>query len=291
MAHQTSTGDDETFVQLLRKALPFATGSHPRERIATNISIGERNLKGRQTAPLFKILKSIDDSAGQPASKFIQIKTKILPLLPGLATEVGIKSDVYTDFSNSVAIVLRSISVDAHNQSKDFNTSDAAIKLAFRLAFDAELKKRIEVDMATIKDSKHDSLCHFCGLRPGADASVSKLAMYGDVNRMFNQVNYRTLSISIPRCKTCKEKQDSASNLGCGLWVASIIIGALIGAAMTRDGGKIAGGTLGFIVGWVVFLINLHQGDSAGPNGGPKNYPAVKKMLAQGWKIGDRPSK
>ncbi len=286
VVYHKKTDDHEMCILLLKQALSFATQPQLRNQIARNIS----TLEGNRIIPLYKILKSIGDSAVLAAGKFIQIKTKILPLLPGLATEVGINSDVYTNFSDSVAIVLRSISIDAHNKSKDFETSDAAIKLAMRLAFDGELKKRIEEDIRALEDSKKDALCHFCGLRPGEDACVSELAMYGDVSRSYNKVHYRTLSISVPRCRTCKEKQGSASSLGCGLWVASAIIGALIGAAMTKDGGFV-GGFVGLLVGFAIFAISKHQGDSAGPNGGPGNYPAVKKMLAQGWKIGNSPGK
>jgi hypothetical protein len=143
IAYQCATGDDKTFVEILQHGLEFATGSQIRERMINNIAIGQGNLAAKQLEPFFNSMKLITEGNIVPSEKVQQIRDKILPQLPALATQFGSTSPVYHEVMDSVAIALRSIAIDSHNSRSDFDTAEQAIQMASKLACSADLKKRI----------------------------------------------------------------------------------------------------------------------------------------------------
>jgi len=150
VAHQRSTDDNKTFVELLQRALGFASGAHIREKIIKNISIGEGNLKHELLAPIFKTLSSIQNSTDSPKEKYEAITEKIIPKLPEASSKIGANSDMCTNLMDSVALVLRGISVEANNLNSDIFTANGAIQLALKLAKSAELRNRISVDISQL---------------------------------------------------------------------------------------------------------------------------------------------
>ncbi len=145
--HQKSTGDNQTFVALLQEALGFASGAHIRERIIKNIGIGDSNLKGQIVAPIFTSLKTIQESTDRPAAKLAAINRIIMPKLPEAASKLFDDADLRSNIFDSVALVLRGISVDANNLENDYTTALSAIQLALKLAKSADLQSRIQGDI------------------------------------------------------------------------------------------------------------------------------------------------
>ncbi len=152
--YQKATGDNHSFLQLLQQALLFASGSHLRERLIKNISIGKSNVAFETLEPVFTKLSNIEKSALQPWQKWAEIKSGILPKLPSLASSIGQTNEVYQQFMDSLAIVLRGIAIDAYNKFQDLATSDAAIQLALKLAVDPNLKTKINGDITTLERHK-----------------------------------------------------------------------------------------------------------------------------------------
>lgn len=151
VAHQKATGDNQTFVELLKQALQFASGMHIRERLMRNIAIGENNLAGEQLEPIFNSLRTIKESSLGPAQKLQQVQRTIMTQLPSWASTLGPSSETYNNLVNTVAITLREISIAAHNEGSDSVTAAAAINLALKLATDPDLKKRMMDDRSTLE--------------------------------------------------------------------------------------------------------------------------------------------
>lgn len=290
VSYQKSTGDNRAFVDLLKQALLFATGSQIRERLIKNIAIGENNLAGQQLEPFFTSMKQIADIPGTPAAKLQQMRAKILPQLPTLAEQLGSTSEAYHQLMDSVAIALRSISIDAHNQHSDFETAEVAIKIASKLVVDAQLKQRINEDIVALANNKKGALCYFCGSEPGHTEATVNLAMYGDVTRGYRRVQYRTAVVPIVCCKKCRSKRDLAHNTGCALWIIAVIIGVMIGSANGSDA-WIGLGIVGLVAGWLISLITESVMNASTRLKNPANHPEVKKMRNQGWQIGETPGR
>jgi hypothetical protein len=151
VAYQKDTGDDQTFIKLLKEALQFASGMQIRERLMRNIAIGENNLAASQLEPIFKSLNAITESPQEASKKLQQVQRTIMTQLPAWASALGPASETYRNLVNTVAIALRDISIAAHNDNNDTTTATAAIVLALKIANDPDLKKRMMDDKETLE--------------------------------------------------------------------------------------------------------------------------------------------
>ncbi len=208
VGHQKTTSDNKTFVDLLQKALQFASGSSLRERILKNIAIGEGNLKFVLLEPLFAQLKSLQGGKQTPEKKLKSFQESILPKIPDFASKVGSDSSAYASLMNTLALALREISIDAHNETKDLKTAEAAIKIAYGLAVDKDVKTRIAGDLEAIQKSTGTATCFFCGSNHGDPKRSIKIPMHKITERMHNGVKYASNTISVPRCGQCYGDQN-----------------------------------------------------------------------------------
>jgi len=275
VSHQRSTGDNKTFVTLLQNALEFASGTHVRERIINNITIGEGNLKFDILKPILLEIEEIGECAKSPAEKLAIIKKTILPKIPELSSRVGIGSNACIEVKNMLAHVLRSISIDAHNKQKDYATAESSIQLALKLAVDGELKNRINSDIRTLSDNKKNTLCFYCHSEQIDETSSYQLPMYGEVYRQYRTTHFKKIEIPIQRCRACKNKHDTARNWGWFTMIALCSVGLI--------GGPIGVG-VGLLIGWII--------SNSVKSNGPQNvtdHPSVKEMRAKSWCIGEKP--
>jgi hypothetical protein len=133
--------------------MSLATAIDIRQRIQTNISIGEKNVRWKALDPLYARLKSIQESSNAAKVRLVELKRNLMPHLAALAEQEGGDSDLVEGLSNALAVVLRGISIDAHNNEWDFETALEAIGLASRLAKSADFRKRIDGDVAALEKS------------------------------------------------------------------------------------------------------------------------------------------
>ena len=292
VSYQKETGDDQAFVSLLKQAQAFATGAQIRDRLTLNISIGIGNLSAEELKPFFKSINLITDGSTRPAFKLQQLREQTMPKLPALATRLGPTSQSNNEVLDAVAIALRSISIEAHNNHQDFTTAESALQIALKLAVSKDLKQRIIEDIKVLAGNKADSLCYFCGVNPSGKGSNFELAMYGNVTRHFNTVNYSKCTVPIARCVECKGKDSETERIGCAVWIACVIVGSLIGGAQDnlRSGdGWLGGAFFGAVAGWFVSWTakTILQSNHVSKN--PNDHPEVKKMLLKGWSIGSNP--
>jgi hypothetical protein len=258
VGHQKTTSDNKTFVDLLQKTLQFASGSSLRERILKNIAIGEGNLKFVLLEPLLAQLKCIQDGKQTPEKKLKSFQESILPKVPDFASKVGSESSAYASLMNTLALALREISIDAHNDTKDLKTAEAAIKIAHGLAVDKDLKTRIAGDLEAIQKSTGTATCFFCGSNHGDPKRSIKIPMHKITERMHNGVRYASNTISVPRCGNCYGDQNRHWRL---MWwgaVGGSIVGAFIVPWSAAVGACIAALIAG---GWLTYLLLRQDSD------------------------------
>jgi hypothetical protein len=153
VGYQRSTNDNKAFVDLLQQALQFASGSQIRERLINNIAIGENNLAGQQLDPFFKRLHQITEGSGTPAQKLASLRATIIPELPKLAAQIGSAKAAYAEVMDTVALALRDISIQAHNDHADYHTATSALNLAMSFAVNIDIKKRLLGDHEAVRKS------------------------------------------------------------------------------------------------------------------------------------------
>jgi hypothetical protein len=288
VSYQKETGDDQAFVNLLKQAQTFATGTQIRDRLTLNIGIGVGNLSAEELKPFFKSLNLITDGSTRPAFKLKQLREQIMPKLPVLAIRLGPTSQSCNELLDAVAIALRGISIEAHNDHQDFATAESALQIASKLVVSQDIKRRIEADIKVLTSNKADSLCFFCGVNPSGKDAIINLAMYGNVMREFNNVTYSKLNLPIARCPECKVKHSKIEKNGYAISFACIATGALVIAALSDPQwsggawfvGALLGGLVGSFITWITNPV---------PQSFRDNHPEVRKMIREGWSFGSGP--
>ena len=212
--YQQKTGDDASCVVFLKLALDFASGSRVRERIIENISTCEGNVSGDLIKPFFVRLHEILEDEINPAQKLARITGEILSKMPQIAQSLGVTSDTYREFGDSLAIALRSISVDSHNQNRDYGTANLAIQQAFNLSSNADLKNRIRNDIKALQDSENSYVCAVCSqAKPDASCTLRMpiVSLPPEIMSKISNEDRRNGYVDIPRCRACRDRQSQPS--------------------------------------------------------------------------------
>ena len=147
--HQLKTHDDQIFVALLQQALLLAASVEVKQRIEKNIGIGKGNLARKKFDPIYEKLSEIEKSSEPPQAKLARVRNEIVPQLEAWSEQDSVDDfpkaeiDALSELSNSVAIVLRGISIEANNNHDDMGTAANAIVLAGVYTKEKELEKRV----------------------------------------------------------------------------------------------------------------------------------------------------
>jgi hypothetical protein len=247
----------QRILPIYQKALDIAFGINLRERIIEQISQIEGIVTDEKLAPIFQKLKEISDSKEKALFRLNKIKEKIISTLPQISQQYGDMSKSYGDLCDSIAVVLKGISVDAYNNENDTATALAAIQLALRLVRNPDISSRIQNDMGTLKRNTGISACFYCGKKPGDAKLKVEVPMHKVTERLQNGVRYQTNSFSFPRCGDCeKEHRKHWPQIWWGVG-AGLLVGApfapytLIGASMI---------TALFCGGWITLSLGKHFG-------------------------------
>jgi hypothetical protein len=157
VAYQKLTEDNNAFIEILQKSLFFATAMDIRARVQRNIEIGENNVSFERLEPIFELLKKIQVSPQSCFTKFAQMKTVMMPMLLKIAETEGADSKTVETLSDTFAIVLRGIAIDANDEAlkthvpSSFTVALDAIQLAQNLVKDPELTAKLVADSILLK--------------------------------------------------------------------------------------------------------------------------------------------
>jgi hypothetical protein len=286
LSFKAETGDNATFRNILETSIPFAAGPEVLQLI-------EQNLRWSALEPLFTRLRTIQDSTEPPRVRFERINSELMPELILLAEQHSDDPGYLTEFSNALAITLRGLSVDAYNNAQDFQSAVYAIRIASKLAYDPEIRKRIEEDQKVAEETWKDSACNFCGSDASTVSSHCQIPMYGDVQRSWGKVHYRHTKVAVPRCDRCKGFHGQQRLLwwaivgvcvACGVYVASLF-------EIDRTAFALAiGGLVGIIfASWIGSIRASAKGRL--PYGDYRRHPRIKTLRNQGWYFGYKPSR
>jgi hypothetical protein len=287
ISHQRATDDNRNFLKLLNETLNFTSSPLLRERILKNIAIGNKNIQEEKLSPIYKKLSSIRESHMTPKVKFDKLNQTVLPLLPQLISSLLNESKLSDQVHDSIAALLRNISIEAYNDSSDIDTAMAAILLAQKFVRDRELRARIIQDIQQLTENKISSMCVFCESTNVSDSSMLEIAMHGEISR--SQGTYKTGTIKVPRCISCAESSKNCQSTGCVGGIASVVIGLLIGISVLGPTGWFEGAFLGGVIGFIFVIITEQFAPESSNFAKIKKYSVVADRINSGWKFGAKP--
>jgi hypothetical protein len=225
ISYQKQTNDNKSFVDILQKTMPLATSLEVRQRIQKNIDIGQGNLHGEKFQHIYDQLKKVQESKEKSSKKLHEIKKVFLRQLLLSAKSDGCENEGYYTLSDSIAIVLRGISTEAHNNENDLKTASEAISLAVNLVYDQELKKQFIEDEQYIKEKTGTATCFYCSSKQGNPSRSIKIPLHFVTSRRSDGISYNKMEISVPRCNVCWKEH--LSSWGIVAWAS--VLGMLLG--------------------------------------------------------------
>jgi len=157
IAYHKATGDDKTCLEILKAVLPFATSMELRQHIEQNISTLSGNLAFKRLEPIYALLKSLQDSTERPSERLQKFNNEIVEVLNNAAAGLQSGSEERGQLFDSVAIVLRGISLDAWNSQRDWTTAVAANELAVKYGTGSEMKQRLAEDKRTLQQMRYEA--------------------------------------------------------------------------------------------------------------------------------------
>jgi len=287
IAFQNKTKNNESFVALLKESLNFATAIDVRQQIQKYIDIGEGNIRVAAFGPLINLLKEIQSSKEKSENRLKKCKNIIIPQFIKLSEKHAAYPQIIDDRSNDLAVVLRGISIDAHNNEKDYSTAAEAIRIAAKFAKDDELKKRIAEDLKVVEESLQDATCYYCGKKNPSKLYSNEVAMFGDLERNWGMVNYKHIRVIVPRCISCWNRVRKQQRKCFAIWTVSISIGLGLGLMVSG----LAGGLIGLLLGLVIAAIVENFSQNTADLKSTNDYPRIRQLLLEGWRFGDKPGK
>jgi hypothetical protein len=163
--YYNATNDNETCLEFLKVVLPFAASTDLREQIEKNIASLKRIAASKKLEPVYELLKSIQESKiptkrgiscsiEHPYHRLRRFQQNVAAAIDIAARELADDSAEKNELLESVAIVLRGISLEAWNTYQDGSTAAQANLLALKYASSAELKQWLAEDKATLAQHK-----------------------------------------------------------------------------------------------------------------------------------------
>jgi tetratricopeptide (TPR) repeat protein len=150
VAYHNATDDDKTCLEILSSVLPLATSIEIRQQIEKNIAALRGFTASKTLGPVYELLKSIQESKERPRTRLDKFQRTLVTAIDTAMKGLADGSDEKNQLSESAAIVLRGISLEAWNQHQDGTAAVAANLLAARYACTADLKRQLVEDKTTL---------------------------------------------------------------------------------------------------------------------------------------------
>jgi hypothetical protein len=236
---------------------------------------------------LRKFIKEVEDKSLSSNSAFEQSKNLFS------ISELNSLPEFADDIRTQIGYSIRSLSISIWNKHSDIKNAINTINLALQLNVENEDKAKFKQDLVELqeleKKYKGVLVCHFCDKNsPDDNSSLSKL-IYKETYRSYlpRRVQFSEASISIPRCKSCKEVHSQGNSQYSMYFFGFLILGVIIGA-VTEDSHFIIGGLIGGVVGWIIGT--MVKSNSVGKHGIKddsestlRNHPILTERMKQGW--------
>jgi hypothetical protein len=158
--YHEATQDHKTSLKILEDALELATGLELRKKIEDNISTVADFLAFEPLKPLFDGLSAIAESKESAREKLIRIQQEILPHISKSENMDSKDREVLDKLASGVALVLRGLSIDAHNEHGDTELALELIQIASQFAREPDLQKKITEDFKQLTEIKQNQDSH-----------------------------------------------------------------------------------------------------------------------------------
>lgn len=200
------------------------------------------------------------------------------------------------------AIAIKRTALDLHNNLRELDKSVSLLKEAKKIAGTKALNNDISNQLKIAKENyKYHGItnrCWFCKKDIDNQKYVFTVNMYKIVKRKRTfagvKTRYKRIKVSVPRCEDCKNYHKRIINFR----VFGIVLGFILSFILA---GMLGASLVGFIFLSLITVIitcriaryfaDSKARDNQEDSRIYKKFPILKKMLDEGWKIGDGPKR
>lgn len=151
--YYNETQDATGVVAMLTTALAFASSLSLREEIQEAISTIRGNQEFEKVREFFDLLKKIGDLNTTPAQRLARFKTSFQQKWDNFQGSSSLPAETLNQVSDSIAIFLRGLAIEANNDYNDTRTGLQGIQLASKYARSTEIRQRVGADLNTLKQN------------------------------------------------------------------------------------------------------------------------------------------
>jgi hypothetical protein len=149
--YYNETQDADGVVAVLSVALDYASSISLREEIQESIATIQGNKEFEKVKAFFDILKTIADLNTTPAQQFARFERSFQQKWDSFLNSTSLPPETLNQASDSIALFLRGLAIEANNNYNDVYTSLNGIQLASKYARSSDVKHRIAADMTTLE--------------------------------------------------------------------------------------------------------------------------------------------
>ena len=184
------------------------------------------------------------------------------------------------------------------NKTQDWETSLRLLTCVLAVCSSASARARVESNLQVVKENvafaRESGRCWFCGTANAVESAAVEVKLHGNERRVQEwdgeRLLWNTLTVKGPRCGTCKTTQSRATGWAVVIFIVSTAMGFISSGAGPEDAGAAVVGFGGLIAGGIAAAVthNFLMG-GVKPSGAAPSFPAVKRKLDEGWKLGEKP--
>jgi hypothetical protein len=259
----------------------------------------EERIEQEKNAPLIKewakilisIQSKVDDVENETlkasdALSFVKSSFDLIELnnLPSFANEIR----------TQIGYSIRSMSIASWNKQNDIKNALALINYSLRINVNESAKSKFQKDKNELqeleKEYKDVLVCHFCETNaPDEKAGITKEIYnetYRNTSGRSTQVQFRTASIFIPRCKRCKKKQLFGKMVYYPILIITAGLSLFLNIENNQKNSYIIIGSI--ILSWLIskIIITLYfkrQGVKNNSERTLKSHPLFIKSFGNSW--------
>lgn len=242
-----------------------------------------RPLHSRIDAALNRATENLHDDPKDGINRAGRLLAETAEPLKALSTLLGSDHAEVRETQDEVAEACCNCAIAYGNETEEWAGGVVLLEKLRGMVTSEKLKSRIEQNLEILRtNAEHSALqetCWFCKKNKPIVGKERKVDVHIMTGVSGNQTRWRHLGVPVPCCSSCRTKQRLIHSWLSGALVGGVI-GAFFGTLESFGIGVGIGCAVGFMVSIKIKLI---------PPGCYK-FPAVKKILSEGWKKGEQPS-
>ena len=251
-----------------------------------------------QTGPLLGILDCLlaaDDPARSASGSSVVAAPD-----SSLASGNALRDGAHDEVAQATLQCQVTFGAKTDNWKVSLDLLDCILPVAAGEAARVRIEENRQIVKRTLEYKLEYETCFFCKRRDAETEAAAEVPMYGDVTRDWTyegtSVNWRYLTVKVPRCTACKAAQARVE----ACTVAGLVLPPLLVAAIAFLAGTI--GDLGedvigpaILIGLASAVVGAIVGHRLGytegvkPESAKTAFSGVKTLQEQGWDFGSQP--